>query len=112
MRRPFVAVVAVVAVALMLCACSSPSEGYSEDTKQTFLISCTHNDDEPKELCGCIYDEITKQVPFDRYVELDKQMQQDDQFVPDELERIAADCATRDSNSSNRSDTSSDSRSS
>lgn len=109
MRRPFVA---VVAAALILCACSSPSEGYSQDTKETFLISCTHNEDEPKDLCVCIYDEITRQIPFDRYVELDKQMQQDDQFVPDELERIAADCATRDSNSSSSSSSSTDSLSS
>jgi hypothetical protein len=94
---------AVVLAAVMFAACSSSGDGYSEDTKQTFLVSCTHNESEPQELCGCIYDEITKQIPFDRYVELDKQMQKDDKFVPDELQRIAADCATRDSSSSSSS---------
>jgi len=108
MRR-FAALVLAVAV---LGACSSKSEGYSEDTKQTFLVSCTHNQVEPLDLCNCIYDQISQQIPFDRYVELDKQMQKDDKFVPDELQHIAADCATRQSDSSSNTSERSDSFSS
>ena len=53
------------------------------------------------------FDEIKQQVPFDRYVELDKQMQKDDKFIPDELSRIAADCGSRGSASSGSSSSSS-----
>ena len=106
MRR--LATAAVVMALIVVGACSSKSEGYSEDTKQTFLVSCTHNQVEPLDLCSCIYDEIAQQIPFDRYVELDKQMQNDDKFVPDELQHIAADCATRDENSNSSRSSSSD----
>jgi hypothetical protein len=42
-----------------------------------------------------VFDEIAAQIPFDRYEELDKEMQKDEKLVPDELNHIYADCSTR-----------------
>src|SRR4051812_17930604 len=78
-----------------LAACSKSSNSYGRGTEAAFMETCTVHEQQPQAICACIYEEITQQVPYDRYVELDKQMQTDDKFVPDELVRIASDCATR-----------------
>jgi hypothetical protein len=85
----------VVLVLLLAAACSKTSKGYSGDTEGAFLKSCTHNEAQPAPVCKCIYDEITHRISFDSYVELDKQMQKDDSFVPDELEQIYTVCDAR-----------------
>lgn len=89
-----------VLILLALCAllggaCSSSSRGYSGDTEGAFLESCTVRQGQPVPVCKCTYDEITRQIPFDRYVELDKELQADPNKVPDELVRIVADCGSR-----------------
>ena len=91
MRR----VLAIVLVMGALVACSKSSNSYGRGTEAAFMETCTVHEQQPQAICACIYEEITQQVPYDRYVELDKQMQTDDKFVPDELVRIASDCATR-----------------
>jgi hypothetical protein len=85
----------VVLVVLLVAACSKASKGYSGDTEGAFLQSCTHNEAQPGPVCKCIYDEITRKIPFDSYEELDKQMQKDDSLIPDELEQIYTVCDSR-----------------
>jgi hypothetical protein len=85
----------VVLALLLIAACTKASKGYSGDTEGAFLQSCTHNEAQPAPVCKCIYDEITRKIPFDSYVEIDKQMQKDDSFVPDELEQIYTVCDSR-----------------
>jgi predicted small secreted protein len=89
-----------VIIVLALCAplgaaCSNSNRGYSGDTEGAFMTSCTVNQGQPVPVCKCTYDEITRQIPFDRYVELDKQLQADPNKVPDELIRVVSDCASR-----------------
>jgi hypothetical protein len=81
--------------ALLGVACSSSSRGYSGDTEGAFMESCTVRQGQPAPVCKCTYDEISRQIPFDRYVELDKELQADPNKVPDELIRIVADCGSR-----------------
>src|SRR5258705_5238681 len=97
---------AVILIVLLGAACSKANNGYTEDVTNPFLVSCTQREAQADQLCRCIYDEITRQIPFDRYVELDKEMQKDDKFVPDELTRIASDCGSRASSSSSSSSSS------
>ena len=85
----------VLILLLLAAACSKTSKGYSGDTEGAFLQSCTHNEAQPGPVCKCIYDEITRTIPFDSYVEIDKHMQKDDSFVPDELEQIYTVCDSR-----------------
>jgi hypothetical protein len=98
---------------VLVAACSSGGNGYGRATETAFLETCTHRENQPEQMCKCIYDEISAQIPFDRYVELDKQMQKDDKFVPDELIRVAADCSSRlNTTTTSSSDSSSSSTSS
>ena len=83
---------AIVLVAGVLCACSRGSDGYGKGTEAAFMETCAVHEQQPRDICACIYQKITEQIPYDRYVELDKQMQTDDKFVPDELVSIAAVC--------------------
>ena len=91
MRR----VLALVLLVGVLGACSKNSNSYGRGTEAAFMETCTVREQQPQAICACIYEEITQQIPYDRYVELDKQMQRDDKFVPDELVSIVADCSTR-----------------
>ncbi|HEV3225588.1 MAG TPA: hypothetical protein VGZ52_02090 [Acidimicrobiales bacterium] len=112
MRRALVLVVVTAGVAFG-AGCSGSNNHYGSGTQAAFMETCTVHESQRVPTCVCIYDEITKQVPFDRYVELDKQMQKDQSFVPDELVHITADCASHLSDSSSSaSSTSSSSASS
>jgi hypothetical protein len=93
----------VLAVCVLLLACSKPSKGYSGDTEGAFMESCTVKQGQPQAICKCTYDEITRQIPFDRYVEIDKQLQKDQNAVPDELIHIVSDCSSRTNSSSSSS---------
>jgi hypothetical protein len=88
-------VLLAVAGTLIGGACSSSSSGYSEDTAGAFTKACVVNDAQPVDFCRCVYDQITQHVPFDRYVENDKKMQADKDFVPDEYLPFVADCGSR-----------------
>src|SRR4051794_15615406 len=99
-------IVLLAAVVAMAGACSSTSHGYGSAARAAFMETCAVRQQEPEAICGCMYDEISQQVPFDRYAELDKQMQNDEKFVPDELLRIGSDCASRQNSSSSSSSSS------
>ena len=101
-----------VLIVLALCApfgvaCSGSSRGYSADTEGAFMESCTVNQGQPVPVCKCTYDEITRQISFDRYVEIDKELQADPDKVPDDVLRIVADCGSRVNSSSSNSNSSS-----
>jgi hypothetical protein len=109
-RRRFIVVLA--ACVLLGVGCSKTSHSYSRDTEGAFMESCTVKQGQPERVCKCTYDEITRQLPFDRYVELDKQLQKEPEAVPDDLIRIVSDCASRTDSSSSSSSGSSSSSSS
>jgi hypothetical protein len=101
-----------VVIVLALCApfgvaCSSSSRGYSPDTEGAFMASCTVNQQQPEPVCKCTYDEITRQIPYDRYLELDKELQADPNKVPDDVVHIVSDCGSRVNSSSSSSSSSS-----
>ncbi len=95
-----------------LAACSGGASGYGRDTQGAFLETCVNKEQQPDSICRCTYQAITQQIPFDRYVEIDKQLQKDPTSVPDELLKIVADCATQVSNSSSPNSNTSDSNNS
>ena len=95
----------VIALAV-LTACSGGAGGYGHDTQGAFMETCVNKEQQPEQICRCTYDEITQRIPFDRYVEIDKELQKDPKAVPDEILSIVSDCASRvsGSNSSSSSD--------
>ena len=96
----------VIALAV-LTACSGGASGYGQDTQGAFMETCVHKEQQPEEICKCTYDEISRRIPFDRYVEIDKELQKDPKAVPTEILSIVSDCASRvnGSSSSPSSDT-------
>jgi hypothetical protein len=92
----------VVAFAV-LAACSSGASGYGRDTQGAFMETCVNKERQPEQVCRCTYDEIRQRIPFESYVEIDKNLQKDPKAVPDEILSIVADCASRtnESNTSN-----------
>ena len=75
MVRRVAAMGVLCALAFAGAACSNTSNKYGTATEAAFLETCTVQQQQPRQICACMYTEITQQVPFDRYVELDKQMQ-------------------------------------
>src|SRR5688500_165214 len=102
----------VAACALVAAGCSDSKRDYSADTEGAFMEACTVDQAQPVPVCKCTYDEIARQIPFDRYVELDKELQADPGKVPEEVIRIVADCGSRASSSSSSSESSASSSSS
>ena len=85
-----------VAVVLDQHACSGGASGYGRDTQGAFIETCVHKEQQPEQFCRCTYDEITQRIPFDRYVEIDKELQKDPNAVPDEILSIVSRlCLTR-----------------
>jgi hypothetical protein len=96
----------VIALAV-LTACSGGASGYGRDTQGAFMETCVHKEQQPEPICKCTYDEITQRIPFDRYVEIDKELQKDPEAVPDEILSIVSDCGSRLSGSSSSTSSSS-----
>ena len=90
----------------VLTACSGGASGYGRDTQGAFMETCVNKEQQPEQICRCTYDEITQRIPFDRYVEIDKELQKDPKAVPDEILSIVSDCGSRLSGSSSSSSSS------
>jgi len=92
-RRRFAA--AVIAVAGLVVACSGGTQEYGRSTEVPFIAACAAGDVDAGAVCRCTYEEIVKTIPFDHYVELDRQMQDNPKLVPDEIRNLAVGCSLK-----------------
>ena len=91
-RRWLLALLVVAAVA---CA-DEPADEYSEATERAFMRACVAGlGDELEDVCACSYERITRRLSFDEYEELNRQLENDEDDIPDELTDIVAACAAR-----------------
>jgi hypothetical protein len=60
-----------------------------------FIAACAAGQADAGDVCKCTYQEIVKTIPFDRYLELDRQMQDNPKLVPDEIRTIAVACSEK-----------------
>lgn len=68
--------VAIVLVVLIAVIVGRRPSGYSAEDKQMFLSACTAGGGDPvKDTCGCIYDQMSQKVPYERYVAIDAELQ-------------------------------------
>jgi hypothetical protein len=86
---------AALVVAAVAGACSGGSQGYGRSTEVPFIAACAAGDVDAGAVCRCTYDEIVRTIPFDRYLELDRSMQDDPKSVPDEIRSLAVECGLR-----------------
>jgi hypothetical protein len=86
---------AVVAFAGLAVACSGGTQEYGRSTEVPFIAACAAGDADAGAVCRCTYEQIVKTIPFDRYVELDHQMQDNPKLVPDEIRTLAVGCSIK-----------------
>lgn len=90
-RRTRPGALAAVAAAVLLGACtgSGPSE-YGEDVRDNFVEACTEAGG-GEELCGCSYERVSEEIPFDRLDEIEDDLR-DGAELPPELSDLFARC--------------------
>ncbi|CAN5244395.1 hypothetical protein BH18ACT4_BH18ACT4_04140 [soil metagenome] len=87
----------VVAVVFAVGACGDDKrEAYSVDTETQFMATCVASVGEgERSLCGCIYDSITEEIPFEEFEELDRRLNDDpDAELPERIDALVVECAT------------------
>src|SRR4029453_11368342 len=83
--------------AVVSAACSGAPSGYGKQSEAVFMRSCVQTNGQTAErLCRGSYDEIVKQIPYDRWKEIDRELRDHPNTVPSDLERIVVACAAED----------------
>ena len=60
------------------------------------MASCTDEAEPGEAVCQCVYDKIEATVPFDRFVEIDEQLNENpDAPRPQELVDILTECTSQ-----------------
>lgn len=81
--------VAVVAVGLAACSDEIPTD-YTAAHREAFLAACSRPVDDPRllsDVCGCVYDHIEDEVPFDEFQRIDARLA----GIPTETTAVATD---------------------
>jgi hypothetical protein len=86
---------AALAVAALTVACAGGNQEYGRSTEVPFIAACAAGQADAGDVCKCTYQEIVKTIPFEHYLELDHQMQDNPKLVPDEIRNIAIECGLK-----------------
>jgi hypothetical protein len=86
---------AALAVAALTVACAGGNQEYGRSTEVPFIAACAAGQADAGDVCKCTYQEIVKTIPFEHYLELDHQMQDNPKLVPDEIRTIAVACSEK-----------------
>jgi hypothetical protein len=80
-------------IAAGLAGCGNDGEptGYTDELRREFVSACSAGAD--AELCGCYYDRLAQEVPFERFQQIDARLRADPTAIPDDIAEIALDCA-------------------
>ena len=74
-------------------SCSSASAGYGPGAEAAFVAGCAPDHSEPaRSLCVCAYRRLQGQLSFERYQEIDRELQRDAGAVPDEIKQAVDAC--------------------
>ena len=97
--------VVVIAMVVLWSSCSSAAAGFGPGAEAAFVASCAPDHSESaRSLCVCVYRRLESQVSFDRYQEIDRELQRDPGATPIELKQAVDACnRERQSNQSSNS---------
>jgi hypothetical protein len=102
--RLLVGVLAVVGLAVVVVGGilylreeDTSSTDYDARTEDDFMATCTADAESlgftrAADFCACAYDDIRATIPYDRYLAIDQELQEDPAAVPDEVDRIRTAC--------------------
>lgn len=75
-----------------LGACGNDDpEGYGPEVRRDFVEQCT-DAGTPEGICGCFYDRVAAEIPFERYEEIDAAIREGGE-VPSNVSDLAVTCA-------------------
>jgi hypothetical protein len=79
--------------AVAVASCSDDgAEGYSRAHRAGFVRDCTSGSAN-RATCGCFYDRLAAEVPFERFQDVDEQVRGPAADLPPDLAAMAATCA-------------------
>jgi hypothetical protein len=70
----------------------SPIDDYGAALKSDFVDNCTDSGPD-KPVCVCLYDSLEAEVPYDRFVRLDRTLRDGSTDIPADIEELAVACA-------------------
>jgi len=77
------------------CGTETPTE-YGAENRESFLAACVDESVDglfQQRICQCVYDEAEASVPFERFVEIEDQLRDDETApLPDDLLDLVARC--------------------
>ncbi len=86
--------VAVVAgAALAACGGGDGDSGYGPDERADFVEACSAGSAATTEACGCFYDRLADEVPYERFEQVDEQIRTDPSAIPDDIADMAVECS-------------------
>jgi hypothetical protein len=71
----------------------SGTGGYTPEIEANFLDSCTGGGAVSDSVCQCTYDTIEAEIPFDRFMEIDAELNENPDAQPQELVDIVNQCS-------------------
>jgi len=88
---------AVVVGGILFLRDEDPPTDYDARTEDDFMATCTADAEDlgftrADDFCRCAYDDIRAEVPYDRFVAIDRALQDDPAAVPEEIDRIRTAC--------------------
>jgi hypothetical protein len=91
---PAAAAAALLTVALLLAGCGDDddsADGYGAELRERFVSDCSAQG-ETEPVCGCFYDAMAERVPIERFRELDRQIRDGADQIPDDIVDLAVAC--------------------
>jgi hypothetical protein len=85
---------ATLLVVAALAACGGDdgsSDGYGPEGRADFVEACSAGMD--AEACGCFYDRLEEDVPYERFEEVDRALRDDPTAIPDDIADLAVRCS-------------------
>lgn len=77
------------------CGVDEPTE-YTDENREAFMAACTDADVDglyQQRLCQCAYDEAEATLPFERFLEIDRELADaEEPVLPDDLLELLAAC--------------------
>jgi hypothetical protein len=67
--------------------------GYTPQIEANFLASCTSGGQVSEEVCQCSFDKIEAEIPFERFMEIDAELNENPDAQPQELVDIVTECS-------------------
>jgi hypothetical protein len=83
-------------LAATLAACGGgddQDDGYGPAGRDAFVEACSAG--ASAEACGCFYDRLADEVPYERFERVDQQIRDDPEAIPDDIAALAVACSAQ-----------------